>query len=175
MCFIFFRKSTKSVIEPEFDRYGDRHGDTPAETQFYGSTEKETPTTKDYSFSLRVNDESSHGRSRTVCDPSETEIDEAVNDLVFNENNFIVLESANPINDFTYIQANGYQHGERTAYTEIQHIEIKNGKKMWSNYYKTLSLEALKGLLKEFLHKNTPSLYDWDHMMSFDENGDQCD
>lgn len=176
MCFNFFKKNKKSELELLTERQDDKYDysalDAPAD---YNSAKKtEEPAPKNYSFSLEVNDETSRGRSRTVYEPSEADIDEAVGDLALSQGNFIVLDSADPINDCTYIQAmcDGL-HGESTVYVEIQHIEIRNGKKVWTNYYKLVNTEAFKSLLKEFLRKNTPSLYDWDELRSIDENGDE--
>ena len=178
MCFSFFKKNKKSELELLTERQDDKYDysalDVLANYNGTKKSEEPAPAPKDYSFSLEVSDESSRGRSRTIYEPSEADIDEAVADLAYNVYNFLILDSANPINDCTYIQGSYNElQGERTVYVEIQHIEIRKGKKVWTNYYKLVSAEAFKGLLKEFLHKNTPSLYDWDELRSIDENGNE--
>ena len=159
MCFNFFKKNKKSAVEPVIEK--------PVEAPVQSHADVEEPV--NFSFKLHVEDESNSGLGRTVCDPSDSALDEAVDVLKHCENNFLVFESKAPINECTFIQANGYNQGEGTVYSEIQHIENKNGKRVLSNYYKVMNIEAFKELVKAFAHGNTPNIYEWDHMMDFDD------
>lgn len=97
--------------------------------------------------------------SKRIADPTETDLARAVEQLLCAERNFVVLESKEPFDGYTYMQATGY---DGNVYVEIQRKQEVDGRKLLRNFGKEWAYDALCGMFVRFLSHDAPDITGWD-------------
>lgn len=91
-----------------------------------------------------------------IKNPSVNDIENAIQNLMSNPKNFLILDSDVPIDTIMFIQATGFDG--KTFYTEVQCSEC-DGLYMYCN--EILDEKGLLGILLDFISNLSPNIEDW--------------
>ena len=109
-------------------------------------------------FTLTINDESKSDLDE-IKNPDSFDIKRAISIVERNEENFLILDSADPISNIEFIQAYVCDDG-------LFHLEVKNANgSYYSNDMQTK--QDLLDILLNFVSGIVPDIRNWDYMGNF--------
>lgn len=114
------------------------------------------PVAEHYKFKLTVNDLDQETR---INEPTTRDLVDAVNTIAKSETNFLVLESASPIDGILVIQANGCS--PEGDYVWIEAIRDEGEGKESTIFYNEADAKTLVNILNDFLRYRVPDIGDW--------------
>lgn len=108
------------------------------------------------SFYLRL---SSETKELNFKNPTEEDITHAILTLKKNPENFLILDSTEPIDTFNFIQASGFENN--TFYVEAQYGE-GNALYIYGNH--TVTENTLLTILIDFISNKAPNINEWEYI-----------
>lgn len=116
---------------------------------------------KDYKFMLQAYN---RGNDLLFFDPTEDEIKKALATLADTHENFVILEAAQKVKTFTFLQATDYDMSMGTVYLEAQY-EGADG--VLHSYGRVIKSGALSGIFRAFISGEVPDITGWEHIADF--------
>lgn len=112
---------------------------------------------KDFNFKLTIADEY-QGNNNEIIDPTERDIETAIEILKNSYGNFVILDSAYGISDVLYIQAINYESESDSVYAELR-VKSECGKEI--SYSKRLLIQDFSRIMNDFLEGYVPDYRNW--------------